>query len=106
MVKTKTAFVSGEEDSKSGEEKYKDKQKKKAEAITPQAKGDKKEAQKVKLAGLKGGQRVVAIEAEPIPQEDSEEEKGKKKAPKKRSPKYKEAQAKFCLLYTSPSPRD
>lgn len=95
MGKTKTAFVSGEEDSKSGEEKYKAKQQKKAEAIAPQTKGDKKEAQKVKLAGLKGGQRVVAIEAEPIPQDDSEEEKGKKKAPKKRSPKYKESKAKF-----------
>ena len=96
MGKTKTAFVSGDTDSKSGEEKYKEKQKKKAEAMAPKAKGDKKGAQKVKLSGLKGGQRVVAIEAEPILSEDTEEGSGKKKkAPKVRSPKYKEAKAKF-----------
>lgn len=84
MGKTKTAFVSGDTDAKSGEEKYKAKQKKKVES----------EAQKVKVAGLKGGQRVVAIEAEPLPTEEEESKAKSKRAPKSRSAKYKDAKAK------------
>lgn len=86
MGKTKTQFVEGSSDIKSGEEKYKEKQKKKAE----------KESEKVHIAGLKGGQRVVAISAEPTDSETEAEKKTKdaSKGPKVRSKKYKDAKAK------------
>jgi len=57
MGKTKTAFV--------GEE-------------VPEKKTKKEKSEKVHIAGLKGGQRIKAIEAEPIPEETpAEEEKAK-----------------------------
>ena len=75
MGKTKTAFV--------GEE-------------VPEKKTKKEKPEKVHIAGLKGGQRIKAIEAEAIPEETAkEEEKAKKaKAPKVRGKKYIEAKAK------------
>ena len=75
MGKTKTAFV--------GEE-------------VPEKKTKKEKPEKVHIAGLKGGQRIKAIEAEAIPEETAkEEEKAKKaKAPKVRGKKYTEAKAK------------
>ena len=75
MGKTKTAYV--------GEE-------------VPEKKTKKEKPEKVHIAGLKGGQRIKAIEAEAIPEETAkEEEKAKKaKAPKVRGKKYTEAKAK------------
>ena len=76
MGKTKTAFV--------GEE-------------VPEKKAKKEKPEKVHIAGLKGGQRIKAIEAEAIPEETAkEEEKAKKaKAPKVRGKKYIESKAKI-----------
>ena len=80
MGKTKTAFVS-----EVGEEK-KEKERKK-----PQEK-----PAKIHISGLKGGQRIKAIESEPVPEETKEEKKGAKKlkAPKVRGKKYQGAKAK------------
>ena len=59
MGKTKTAFVGGIDDENlSGEEKYKARQKIKEQSA-------EKKAEKVHIPGLKGGQRIVAISAEP-----------------------------------------
>ena len=79
MGKTKTAFVGGEE-----EEKKEKRQK-------------TQKPEKVHIAGLKGGQRIKAIEAEAVPEEAAQtEEKEKKiKAPKVRGKKYTEAKAKI-----------
>ena len=76
MGKTKTAFV--------GEE-------------VPEKKTKKEKPEKVHIAGLKGGQRIKAIEAEPITPEAAEEEKPEKKAkaPKTRGKKYTQAKAKI-----------
>ncbi|HJX46094.1 MAG TPA: hypothetical protein VJ399_02950 [Patescibacteria group bacterium] len=90
MGKTKTAFISLSEDIKSGEEKYKEKQLKKA------AKEEK--AKKVHISGLKGGQKIVAIETETLPQEKIAIEsvkKSKEKKEKKRSKKYIDAKNKI-----------
>lgn len=84
MGKTKTTFITGsDEQGVSGEEKYKERQKKKAQAES---------AEKIHLSGLKGGQRVVAITAEPLPEEEAGEgKKGKSGKRKVRSQKYKTA---------------
>jgi large subunit ribosomal protein L1 len=79
MGKTKTAFIGTEEVGK--EKKHK-----------------QEKVEKVHIAGLKGGQRIKAIEAEPIVTEESagaeEQEKKVKKAPKVRGKKYLEAKGK------------
>jgi large subunit ribosomal protein L1 len=83
MGKTKTAFV--------GEEV----QEKKVKTQKPE---------KVHVAGLKGGQRIKAIEAEPIIEEaqvEAEKEK-RAKAPKVRGKKYIEAKAKINPAKTYP----
>lgn len=70
MGKTKTAVISGSPDeTKSGKEKYKEKKKQK-----------KEKDDKVRVPGLGGGERVVAVGAE-LPEEGSEpsKEKGKEK---------------------------
>ena len=90
MGKTKTAFISQTQDIKSGEEKYKEKQLKKA------VKEEK--AKKVHISGLKGGQKIVAIETEILPQEKTAIEsvkKSKEKKEKKRSKKYINAKNKI-----------
>lgn len=76
----KTSFVGSETD---------EKQKK---AKTQNPKGDK-----VHIAGLKGGQRIKSIDAEPVTEAGTEaqvEEKKKVKEPKVRSKKYQESKAK------------
>ncbi len=86
MGKTKTAIVSGEPETKDPKDKRK-KKKKKQKSL--------KEKKGVKVPGLKGGERVVAVEAEPIV--EKEEGKTTKKTEKKakvRSKKYIEAQTK------------
>lgn len=80
MGKTKTAFIGSED----AEKKKKHKQ-------------DKPE--KVHIAGLKGGQRIKTIEAEPIVEAEgemaAEVEKKARKAPKVRGKKYLEAKGKI-----------
>lgn len=79
MGKTKTAFVG---------EALEEKKEKKSK---------KEEPKKIHISGLKGGQRIKAIEAEPLAEEQAtEEEKKAKKAkgPKVRSKRYKEAKSK------------
>lgn len=71
-----------------------------------QFKAHKGEAEKIHVAGLKGGQRVKLVEAE-IPSEEpvvTEEEKSNKKkiVEKVRSEKYKTAKAKFDNVKTYP----
>lgn len=61
MGKTKTAFVGSEDSTKK------------------ESKRPKEKAEKVHIAGLKGGQRVKAIEVEPIVTEDVKEESKSKK---------------------------
>ena len=90
MGKTKTAFV--------GEENPKNKNK--------QFKAHKGEAEKVHVAGLKGGQRVKLVESE-IPSEEPVVAEGEKSNKKKivekiRSEKYKQAKAKFDNVKTYP----
>lgn len=91
MGKTKTAFV-GEVGDKAltGEEKYKARQKQKEAA-------EKAKAEKVHIAGLKGGQRIVTIDAQSnqTAEETPEDIKKSAKGPKKRSKKYLEAKAKI-----------
>jgi large subunit ribosomal protein L1 len=86
--KTKTALVETEVAELTGKEAY---EKRKAEKAKKEA--EKKE--KIHIAGLKGGQRIKAVEAEVLPQEaETKEVKKKKAAPKARGKKYKEAKAK------------
>ena len=57
----------------------------------------KKEAEKIHIAGLKGGQRIKTIEAEPLPEQEestSAKASAKRGKLKVRSKKYKEAKAK------------
>ena len=87
MGKTKTAIISGEPESQDPKDKKKRKEKQQK---------SRKEKKGVRVPGLKGGERVVAVEAEPIVEK---EEKGKaakrtEKRVKVRSKKYLEAQAK------------
>lgn len=86
MGKTKTVVISGLPD------ETEDKTKKKK-----QPKGQKKE-KGVRVPGLKGGERVVAVTAEPVKiEKETEEEKKerKRKLPKVRGKKYKAAKAKI-----------
>jgi large subunit ribosomal protein L1 len=79
MGKTKTAFV--------GETLEEKKEKKRK----------KEEPKKVHISGLKGGQRIKAIEAEPLVEEQTPEEETKAKrarSPKVRGKRYLEAKAK------------
>lgn len=100
MGKTKTAFVEAEEKALTGEEKYKARLKKKAEAEEKSQEGSKKDEGKVRVPGLKGGQRVVAIQAAPeeLPQPTEEEAKKdtkvKARGPRERGKNYQEAKAK------------
>lgn len=92
MGKTKTAIVSGvPEETKTGQEKYKERQKKKKET-------DTKIKKQVKGVGLKGGERIKSVVGEEISEKPTEveEEKAKKKAqePRVRGSKYKDARAK------------
>jgi len=83
MGKTKTAIVSGEPESKADEKKKK-KQKKSL-----------KEEKGVRVSGLKGGERVVAVGAEPLPEKEEKKTEKIKKKPKVRSKKYQAARAKI-----------
>lgn len=88
MGKTKTVFVTGQEEALSGEEKYKLRLKKKAE----------KEAKvKVEGLGLKGGERIKVVSSEEIiTAESPKEEKSKKEAKRKeRGKKYISAKQKI-----------
>ncbi|MBU0572361.1 50S ribosomal protein L1 [Patescibacteria group bacterium] len=87
MGKTKTAIISGELEPEVSKGKGKKKGKKQKSS---------KEKKGVKVPGLKGGERVVAVEAEPIAET---EEKGKttkeiERKVKVRGKKYIEAQTK------------
>jgi len=88
MGKTKTAFVSDTiEEKKPSYDKAAKEAKRKA----------KEDAEKIHLPGLKGGQRVVAIEAEPTEEqalEASSAEAKKEKRVRTRSKKYQEARSK------------
>lgn len=78
MGKTKTAFVS--------------------ETTKETKKVKKEKPEKVHISGLKGGQRVKAIEAEPVIEESREEPEAKtlaKKRKKARGKRYMEARAKI-----------
>lgn len=78
MGKTKTAFV--------------------GETLEEPKKKRKEEPKKVHISGLKGGQRIKVVEAEPATPEEKIEEKAeakKAKEPKVRSKKYKEAKTKI-----------
>jgi len=90
MGKTKTAFVTGQEEALSGEEKYKLRLKKKAEK-------EAKEKAKVEGVGLKGGERIKVITGEEIiTSQTPEEEKARKKAKiKVRGKKYLSAKQKI-----------
>ena len=93
MGKTKTAFVSGTEDKLTGKEDYEKRKKEKEEALAK--KGKSESGQKVHISGLKGGQRIVAIEAESVPETKEVESPGKtKKVPRQRSKKYIESKGK------------
>lgn len=94
MGKTKTAFVEAtkEETKKSSFDELKEKRAKQ-EAI----KKSQKEKDEIHIAGLKGGQRVKIIEAEPIISAEEtkiEEEMKARKAPRIRGKKYNEVKTK------------
>jgi len=78
MGKTKTAFI--------GTEEIKEKKRK------------QEKPEKIHIAGLKGGQRIKTVEAEPVVEQASErveeQEKKPKHVPKIRGKKYLEAKAK------------
>ncbi len=60
-----------------------------------------KKKKKVRLPGLKGGERIVSVEAGPLPKKEKEETKSpvakatKKRKVKKRSKKYQKAKSKI-----------
>jgi large subunit ribosomal protein L1 len=102
MGKTKTAFVSGvPEEIKSGEEKYAERLKKKAqfqekEEVPDEKKATKPKPEKVHLSGLKGGQRIKIVEAEtPVSVEETPAEKPKAGRIKVRSARYIKAKSKI-----------
>ena len=105
MGKTKTAFVAGiEEEKLSGAEKYKERQKKKAVAESISA---KEKTQKVHITGLKGGQRIKAVEAEPVvagEEESVEKKQVKEKIKKARGKKYIGARSKIDTNKLYPIP--
>ncbi len=95
MGKTKTAFVEAvkEDTKKSSFEELKEKR-----AKQEAAKKVKEEKSEIHISGLKGGQRVKVIEAEPIitsEEEMKKEEKKAKKAPRIRGKKYNEVKTKI-----------
>ena len=100
MGKTKTAFV-GEEIE--GAKKPLGKARGKEKPDLPAGK-----AGKVHIAGLKGGQRIKAIEVEPVVEEQAaekaEEQEKKKKAPKVRGKSYLEAKKKVNPANVYPLP--
>jgi len=90
MGKTKTAFVTGlPEENLSGEEKYKERLKRKAE----------REAKKAKIegVGLKGGERIKVVSGEisEIKEEEKKEVKKAKAKERKRGKKYLAAKQKI-----------
>lgn len=89
MGKTKTAFVSEVGEESKGQPHL-------APSTSLKASRGKEKPVKIHIAGLKGGQRIKAVEAESIPEEVKEEKKGTKEAkpPKARGKKYLEAKAK------------
>jgi large subunit ribosomal protein L1 len=91
MGKTKTAFVTGlPEENISGEEKYKERLKKKAER-------EAKEKAKIEGVGLKGGERIKVVGGEipEIKEEEKKEEKKAKAKERKRGKKYLAAKQKI-----------
>jgi len=106
MGKTKTAVISGmADDTKSSEQKLREKREKQAEekreVAIKKAKEKKKtedrDKQKVEKAGLKGGERIKTVEAGPIIEDEEKEEETKVKRErieKIRGKKYKEALSK------------
>ncbi|MFQ5560866.1 MAG: hypothetical protein ACE5FU_09810 [Nitrospinota bacterium] len=96
MGKTKTAFVEGAtEKPLSGKDKYKLKQQKRKEKEAAETK------KKVRVAGLGGGQRVVAVSADLPGVENPEEEHPspgsdtKKLKPKTRGKKYQQSRSQL-----------
>lgn len=92
MGKTKTAFVTGlPEENISGEEKYKERLRKKAER-------EAKEKAKVEGVGLKGGERIKVVGGE-LPEvktkEEKKEEKKVKAKARQRGKKYLDARQKI-----------
>ncbi len=89
MGKTKTAFVTGQEETLSGEEKYKLRLKKKAEK-------EVREKAKVEGVGLKGGERIKVVVSEEIITAETPKEEAKKKVKiKVRGKKYLAAKQKI-----------
>jgi large subunit ribosomal protein L1 len=88
MGKTKTSFVDAEVAEITGKEAY---EKRRQEKVKKEA----EKQEKIHIAGLKGGQRIKAIEAEVLPEKETTETKKKKLAPRQRGKKYKEAKAKI-----------
>lgn len=100
MGKTKTAFVADAPiETKSSEEEYRAKKERQAALAKAKAGGEK--AEKVHIAGLKGGQRIKMVEVEaPTPEpEETVEKKEEKKVKKERirGKKYQEAKKKIKL---------
>ena len=116
MGKTKTAFISGveEEVKKPSYDKAAKEAKRQAkEAVFTKAPHEKESNKKVHIPGLKGGQRIAAIEAPVIEATESKQasaqdtkpsEKKKLKAPKVRGKKYQQMRASVDKnkLYTIP----
>ncbi|MEK7061458.1 MAG: 50S ribosomal protein L1 [Patescibacteria group bacterium] len=94
MGKTKTAFVEVKEGKKTSFDELKEKRVKQAK-------------EKIHIAGLKGGQRVKIIEAEPIITEEQKNEETKElkrnKAPRVRSKKYNEMKTKVDKTKSYPA---
>jgi large subunit ribosomal protein L1 len=94
MGKTKTAFVKDvkDETKKSSFDELREKRERQEEKRKEEGKKEE-----IHIAGLKGGQRVKIIEAEPIITTEEikkEEEKKAKKTPRTRGKKYNEVKAK------------
>jgi large subunit ribosomal protein L1 len=101
MGKTKTAFV---EETKEVKKTSFDELREKRERQEEKRKEEGKK-EEVHIAGLKGGQRIKVIEAEPIITTEEikkEEEKKAKKAPRIRGKKYNEVKAKVDRNKTYP----
>lgn len=92
MGKTKTAMISGgAEEKKTSKEAYLEKKQKQAE----KAKLDEKGKGAVSKVGLKGGERIKVIEAEPVVVEEVANEEEAKKGPRVRGKKWQEAREKI-----------
>jgi large subunit ribosomal protein L1 len=86
MGKTKTAFIGGEAENEKNKEKH--------------DRAHKGEAEKIHVAGLKGGQRVKVVEASPTEEvatdiETKDKKGGRTVVEKVRSKKYQDAKAKI-----------